>query len=466
MASSYLKQSRHRSIYYFRRRVPDDIRSVLGRAYLVKTLGTGLRRKAIVLARILASRTDVLFQQLRTMPNQNDAPLQVDLIFELDFNDLGSLKKVRIEADTPEEQEIAKVMLNGALERLQSPTKPELVGARFDDAVKEYLSHARIKASTRQTYSGRLENAMAYFGVDADIRHIEQGELSLYARQALKTISDPTTARHTINTFAAFLNWFRADKGWGSGQLTTRTMLPKKDTPDSEDRDGFQIEQLAVLFQSAKQYRTTQPHKYWVTLAVAMTGCRVEELAQINLHTDLKRSAVSGLWYLDINARIDPDGIQRKSLKNKSSWRCVPIHSGLERHGFVEYLLGQKEIGHSRPFESGWAPRIYAEGTAFKWSHYVTNWGGRELNKLRVSKSICDPSDKLSYFHSMRHTFSQTMGHKDKKISPEVCEASLGHSYGNGDRERYQKLKSDPDQLSQWGTELGLGEIAALLNSL
>lgn len=464
MASNYLKHSRHGSTFYFRRRVPDDIRLLLGKPYLVKTLGTGKRREAIILARAFATRTDSLFHHIRTMPDHKNNNLDVELIFKLDFNDLGGLKSVHIEADTPEEQEQANAMLNNTLQSLQAPSQRKEVGIRFSDAVEEYLSHAQIKATTRQTYNGRLENAIAFFGADVDIRHIEQGELSTYARQAAKTIADPTTATHTINTFATFLNWFRVGLGWGH-PLTTKTLLPKIDTPDSDDRDEFKIEQLALVFKSAAQYRETEPHKYWVTLAVAMTGCRIEELAQVNLHADLKRTA-SGVWYLDLNGKADPDGTQRKSLKNKASWRHVPIHSQLERHGFVEYLLAQKDAGFSRPFESGWKPRVFDEGKAFKWSHYVTNWGGRELNKLKGRKVICDPEDKLSYFHSMRHTFSKTMGHKDKQISTEVCEASMGHKYAGGDRERYQKLKSDPDQLAQCGLEPGLREIAALLDTL
>lgn len=72
MAGNYLKQSRHGSTLYFRRRAPDDLRPVLGKPYLVKTLGTGKRQEAIILARAFAARTDSFFHHLRTMPDHDD----------------------------------------------------------------------------------------------------------------------------------------------------------------------------------------------------------------------------------------------------------------------------------------------------------------------------------------------------------------------------------------------------------
>lgn len=73
MASNYLKPSRHGTVCYFRRRVPDDLRAILGRPYLVKSLCTGQRRDAIIRARTLAAQTDTFFIALRNMPpKEND----------------------------------------------------------------------------------------------------------------------------------------------------------------------------------------------------------------------------------------------------------------------------------------------------------------------------------------------------------------------------------------------------------
>jgi site-specific recombinase XerD len=334
------------------------------------------------------------------------------------------------------------------------------VGKPFADALAEYLADAQIKPNTRRTYRGRLERAQAHFGASQDIRHIEQAELSSFARKLVKETPDPTTAGHHITTLGTFLNWYRTREGWGN-PLTTKTLIPKKDTPVTEERHGFTVEQLGVVIKNARRYREKQPYKYWATVAAALTGCRIEELAQINLHTDLKHNSASGVWYFDLNGKADQDGTLRKSLKNKASWRCVPIHSALVNHGLIDYLKEQIKAGYSRPFESGWKPLITDDGKALKWNHSAVNWSGRELKKLVAAGDIDAHGGKLTYFHSMRHTVSQCLGRA--KVTAEIAEALLGHSYADSERERYHKLKSDPDQLSREGVEPGLAVLGALL---
>ena len=332
-------------------------------------------------------------------------------------------------------------------------------GKPFAAAVVEYLG-AQRKPTTRRTYKGHLAHAQAFFGEDKDIRLIEQAELAAYSRHALKDIPNSTTAGFHITTLCGMLNLFRSQEGWGP-ELRTKKLVQKKDTPDSNDRDAFTLDQLAVVIQSAAKFRSKEPHKYWVTVAAAFLGCRVEELAQINLLTDLHQDDATGIWYFDLNGTADPDGVVRKSMKNKASWRCLPIHSSLVEHGFVDYLQAQVRAGYSRPFESGIGALVGRDDGSMKWSHYITNWGGRELKKLRASGAISDPNNKLAYFHSMRHTFSITM--RRAGVSPEIVEAALGHAYAGSERERYDKLKYDPVQLSREGVEAGLNCLVSVL---
>ena len=442
--------------------MPDDLRRFIGKPYLVKSTGIGKRREAGIIARTFAAQTDHLFCHLRAMPDSDDAEnLKIELIFKADFFDFGGLKSIHVEADTPEEREQATAMLNCTLRSVAPVQQTRPDGLPFSEALTSYYENAQIKPTTRRTYSSRLDHAQAYFGADRDVRHIEQGDLSEYSRHVKQTVPDTTTQGHYIRTIATFLNFHRIDKGWGA-ELTTRTLVPKKDTPDSEDRDGFTLDQIRVLFENARKYKIKEPCKYWTALAIAFTGCRIEELAQIHIETDLQEDHVSGVWFVSLNGKLDPDGVARKSLKNKSSWRCVPIHSALVVAGFIDFLKAQVKAGYTRPFEQEWKPSLFDDGAAYKWSHYITNWGGRELNKLRESGAIVDTEKKLSYFHSMRHLMSVLMSRAG--ISPEASEAAMGHKYAGGDRERYQKLKSDPVLLSRMAIEPGLVELAKLLD--
>lgn len=71
MASDYLTRSRHGTLYYFRRRVPDDLRAIILQPYLVCSLGSSHRGQTITLARAYAAKTDNVFTQLRTMSEKN-----------------------------------------------------------------------------------------------------------------------------------------------------------------------------------------------------------------------------------------------------------------------------------------------------------------------------------------------------------------------------------------------------------
>ncbi|UCV07388.1 DUF6538 domain-containing protein [Dechloromonas denitrificans] len=471
---AHLHRNRH-GVLYFRLTVPGDIRHLLNQREIYRSLHTSSVRQAADTAQTLRIELGAIFKGLRAvaMSEEEKTATTVDLerlkdtvrfarqaLKQHDRRDelADALHDAIVQQRAERKQHVRE--LDIAIQAKGGGDPSKAVGQSFADALAEYLTDAQIRPNTRKTYKGRLEQAQAHFGAEKDIRHIEQAELSSYARKLVKETSNPTTAGHHITTLGTFLNWYRTREGWGS-PLTTKTLIPKKDTPVTEERHGFTVEQLGVVIKNARRYRIKQPYKYWATVAAALTGCRIEELAQINLHTDLKQNAASGVWYFDLNGKADQDGVLRKSMKNKASWRCVPIHSALVNHGLVDYLKGQVKAGYSRPFESGWKPRIFEDGKAFKWSHYITNWGGRELGKLIADGELKDPERMLTCFHSMRHTVSQCLGRA--KVTAEIAEALLGHTYADSERDRYLKLKSDPDQLSREGIEPGVRELAALL---
>ena len=123
-----------------------------------------------------------------------------------------------------------------------------------------------------------------------------------------------------MTTVATFLNWYRV-RSAGLPPLTTKTLVPKRESPESEDRDGFTLDQLRAVFENANQYRQKRPQKFWASVAPAFLGCRIEELCQIYIKTDLVHDADADIWYLALDGRPDPDGVVRKSMKVVSTWR-------------------------------------------------------------------------------------------------------------------------------------------------
>lgn len=465
MTANFLQKSRHDSVFYFRRRVPADLFDSIRQRQIYKSLDTSDRREAIIRARALAAQTDRLFASLRAMPKPNT--IQTDYMVEIKLDLRGLPQAVRIEAE-PGEHEAAQKALETAVAGLAALREParlqdaqrarENPGPTLAEGVAEYMTKADIKPTTRAAYKTKLAYLVEYAGGPTPLFDIDQAG---FVKLAETILAD--NARHDktkigyITTIGAFLNWHRIRKGLP--QLTAATLKPKRTAPAALDRDAHSLDQLRAIFDHTAGYRVTEPHKYWVTVATAFLGCRVEELAQVNMHTDLKHDKETGVWYLVFAETEDADGVLRKSLKKLSSWRNVPIHSALVRHGFIDYLTKQRNAGYVRPFESGWEPHVgKTAGDGIKWSHKITKWGGDRMKELRDGGHL--PSGTQTYFHSMRHTFANTLA--VAKVTEEYRSTLQGQAFGGMNSQTYAKLRYNHNALSET-VETALAPYAALL---
>lgn len=464
MAANFLQKSRHDSVFYFRRRVPADLFDSLRKRQIYKSLDTCDRREAIIRARALAAQTDRLFASLRAMPKPNTR--RIDYTLELRFDQSGLPQAVKIEAE-PGEHEAAQKALETAVSGLAALRQPSASTQRpmptanaltLADGIEEYMGKADIKPTTRASYRTKLAYLVEQVGGATPLFEVDQLRFVKLAETITADNSrhDKTKGDY-ITIIGGFLNWHRI-RG-GLPQLTAATLKPKRAAPSTLDRDAFTLDQLQTLFQHVAHYRESEPHKYWATVATAFLGCRIEELAQVNIGTDLKRDPDTGVWYLEFAETKDPDGVLRKSLKRHSSWRHAPIHSALVQHGFIEYLTAQGDAGHSRPFEAGWKPHIdKADGGGIKWSHKITKWGGDMLAELISAGSV--PDAALTYFHSMRHSFANTLAAAG--VTEEYRSALQGQAFGSVNAQTYAKLRHDHNALSKT-LEPALAPYAALL---
>ena len=484
MAGAFLQRSRHGTVFYFRRRVPDDLRAIAGRPYVVKSLATERRQLAIVRARALASQTDQLFQEWRGMAKSSD-PIRADFSLEYFTDDNGRerVKPVDIKAGEGLDAAIATATLQAHLDgkplpMYAPPPADRPRGMPFKDAVEYYITTAEVKVSTKTVYLSRLEHALKFFGENKDARHIEQSDLMDYKKHIVAKLNKGSQAV-VIGQLVTMLNAVRHDKTWGN-PLTAKRVTPKKEQkPPSKDRSRLTLDHLDILFKNAKQYKDHKKWqcKYWLTIALPFFGCRITELCQINLASELLQDEKSGVWFINIQETEDDDGVTRVSVKNIPSWRMIPIHSALVRHGFIDFLHEQKRQGATRPFEKTWSVmemKAPVFGSAeseeskppveiqFNWGKRAINWASRELKALRESGTI--ENGKFTYNHSMRHAFSNAL--VSAKVPFDFREASMGHEYGSPDAERYAELKESPALLSEYVYEPGLVNLAALLDKL
>ena len=138
MTGNFIQRSRHGTVFHFRRRVPLDLREVVGQLHIYVSLRTEERRVAIIRARLLAVRTDQLFSDLRTMP-RDTRPKTLKTYYSLHI-DLDELKESS-EASTchcgraggvalvaPKKQPTARANTKAQSVGLSNPTQAPLRG--------------------------------------------------------------------------------------------------------------------------------------------------------------------------------------------------------------------------------------------------------------------------------------------------------------------------------------------------
>lgn len=85
--------------------------------------------------------------------------------------------------------------------------------------------------------------------------------------------------------------------------------------------------ELETVFRHVLRYRATEPAKWWVTVASAFLGTRIEELAQAHLDGDFLRDEESGIYYLQVDeiarGRTEATRSSLKSVKSQAGCRKV-----------------------------------------------------------------------------------------------------------------------------------------------
>lgn len=446
MAATFLQRSRHKSVYYFRRKVPLDLRAVVSATVVYKSLVTTMRRDAVVLARALAARTDQIFRELRAMGKKKDDTFRVDFGLTVDLDELTGKKRVTVHDIQPGEEEAAtKALLDVHHRVMASAAPPAPPTPAIKAAVDLYFEEDKeTKPRTKQRYDQFLREFVRHFGAETPLGSVTQTEFNKYADAIKAAGRNWNTQRNYIGTAARFLNWSRI-RGRTPHTISAATLKPQRRTPARRDRGAFTHDELRAIFENAAQFRLSKRHaKFWVTVASAFLGGRINELAQLDFDKDL-RQLPDGTWYISIQENhAEEDWKLRQSAKTMASWRDLPLHSALVRHGFIDFLMAEKRAGAKRPFERYWKPYIREQFQVVVYSHKITKWGGRELEKLRKAGKISTPN--VAYFHSHRHTLATELAKQG--VTEEVRAAIAGQEYGGINNAVYNKLKDSPQALA------------------
>ncbi|WCE28781.1 site-specific integrase [Vibrio sp. SCSIO 43137] len=222
------------------------------------------------------------------------------------------------------------------------------------------------------------------------------------------------TANYALSDITGFFDWCVLN------ELTEKNVFlkiaAKQKVKASEQRKVFTDRDLSKLFDQPfyKGQKPYHKHYYWLPLLALYTGARMNELCQL-YKNDIRET--EGIWTITFT-----DEREDQRLKNKSSYRTIPIHSKLIKLGFIEYVQSIK------------SPRLFSELKLNRdgYQKEASRW----FQRLR-NTALPDAKEDGKTFHSFRHTVADCL--KQQGISKSFTAAILGHSEENETYGRYGK---------------------------
>ncbi|MBB1075784.1 site-specific integrase [Rhodoferax sp. 4810] len=403
MTRNFLTSSRHGTVFYYRRRVPDDLRPIFGKPYLVKTLKTSDRREAIILARAYAGRTDEIFGQVRTMKKNKPGALQADYTIMLELGDLGEPRKLTVQGERHETEAINSAVENMLLNlpnkqtgarRAQSPATAITAATLLDDFFREGIGAERWK-NPETARKHDYDPVWRKFSVHVATHGLTLEAAKAYRAEVLAQISAQATKVRDLSHIHAVMS-HGVDFHGLDEKILRQLKMPKmgrlKKSATNTSYLPFTCAELTLLFNSNAYLECSfkKPSLFWLPLLGLYTGARLEELAGLHLSAFIVKNG--------INAILLSDEVTTDGGKNSYALREVPIHKELTRAGLTRYVEQLKAEGHVRLFpEIGEAARDgYGKRASTDFTEYRRSVGvGKE--KGERSRLV---------FHSFRATLA------------------------------------------------------------
>jgi len=386
------------SIYYFRARVPEKLWDVIKRKEVCFSLLTKDRKEAISLSGKLLSYP-------LTYVNKYKFGLTL-----FTTKPDGTIIKGDFDTTIPQEEQLAREWLEMQPKADKGKDKEQ----SFSIISEAYLANLEKQekkesaVSCKRTYSMFLKNMG-----DLPMTDLTQGRLGAFSRVLdayKKRDGNPLAAKTTtthIKNIVALSNW-AASNFDGIVTLTSRGITPRSSISPSSKRALFTQDDINMLLGR----HVLLPEELWLIRLGAFTGARIQEIAQLNLNTDVLVTT-NKTYYLNIIEGED------QKVKTHSGVRKIPLHPQLIELGLLEWFESQVKAGFTRPFESRW--KCY-EG---KWGKYPSKWFGEYKSKIFKDK-YDDEQRKKRVFHSFRHTLADHF--KKAGVAEPMAAAFLGHA--------------------------------------
>jgi len=382
-------------IYYLRRRVPDDLRQIIGKTEIRRSLNTRHYLQAKAAFALAYAESERLFSDARQ----------------------------GLYVEHPKVETVGQP--------LPTPLMPALKegSIRLSEALTRYVQS--ISMSDRSEYVSR-RHAVDYSRAvnrfikdmgDKPISSIQPSDIHAFAANLIQPAEEKVKPLATSSTRLLLARLssvmaFTVDSGLLETNPVTASRIHKrlgsgKPKRRLDDNRGYTWGELVTLFSHSEfqQLRNAEGRPgnavYWIPLIAAYTGGRREELAQ--LYVEDIHQHEGGSWFIRI---IDdqPD----KSVKTDSSRREIPVHPDLIALGLL--TLVQDRTPGTRIF-----PQLVKVSDGF--AGIVSKSWRPVTQRCGVYQPGRNP------LHAFRHSF-KTLA-REHGIPKEVSDWITGHASGH-----------------------------------
>jgi len=402
---------RRGEIWHYRRWVPLELRSRIGRTEITKSLHTADYSTAKRRYQTVCGNVDMLFDKA----SQNRLNDDYDCTSLL--QDCATVE-LQIKAPLRHDQDGLKTLIKTVVEEVigkASTTSSITLDALYHHYMDDPARNRSKK--TVMTYRSVYNVLMELFGPDkliSDIgrddcrqfmdvvRHLPANAKKKFPKKTLMEISALAKERGmkpiaalTINKYlsklSAMLKWAVEE------ELLDRNPaigLKVADPVHQQDkRLPFSDDQLKKIFTALEDRNGAE---YWVPYIGLYNGMRLNEICQLNVEDVVVKDDI---WCFNITRGVSR-GVDDKVLKTKASERVVPIHPHLIEIGFMQYLKQFERKPRSKLF-----PDIKTGTTGYRSDTFSKQFS-------RFLKSIDAYANRTS-FHSFRHNFRDALREAD-----------------------------------------------------
>ncbi|MBB4132643.1 site-specific integrase [Xanthomonas sp. 3075] len=435
--------------YVYRQRVPTDLRKLIGREFIKRSLGHNLldARQA---ALWLASRYAAAFKAMR---GQGVAKITVDEVlknlaaqgsraYEIDLPN-GYRLKANDEADHARAMEAIAAI--GQLHQPKSADPAAMTVAEtitLGDAKTKWLAslEAVTIPKTLAIKKTAIEDLTFYLGLHRDVHTIGRPDLARFY-QHLRDKGNSTPAIYNKQSYlgkTGFFAWAMASGYYPKGDNPATDHI-KYGAREKRQRKklgfkSFTAEQLLAIYSSIN-FEKMSPGARWASVLGLYTGARASEVGQLLL-TDVAK--IDGV--LAIKIGDEGDG---QRVKNESSNRIVPIHPDLIKLGLLDFVEVQQKRGETRLFSQADPKAKNGAG----------NWISKAFTRHLVTVGSDWPEAKRG-FHSLRKTVIQEL--QGAGVASELRAQLVGHELDDEHHSTYSREFTLAEKLNGTGKFPGL----------